>query len=478
METAFFVQSPPGRDLKCRDITQVARLDLRKEAGTLRTLLLVLWLLIPAMLFAQNPNEEDTSSDIAAQSSGGPLSMSFKNRPSLRIGEFANVDLKTKWYFDFRGFHPGIWNPPGVVAPLPSTPPTFLLTRARVELKGKITKYFDYAIERDMRRTLGQDHEYHPWKDNYGNLTLNRWLQFKVGKIKMPFGMEEIGSEERLDYAIKSPVSDNLTPGHERGAVLHGSLLKGNRLDYEAGVFRFDGENSDIHGVPTGQRTYAARFIGEPLRYVKLLPKTIRHTYFGLAMTEGRMFEGLNGVKGSTFSGLTYFGHVYVNGNRTRIGTETAWSEGPFSIKGEYVRMSEERKREGIRGEDLPDKISRGWYVSGAWMALGKMKSKGKAPKRPLLPGLGFGAVELQARYDVLAFFSAPGPGLPSRSPRAPVILPNNERTWTVGPTWYLNRFMKIQINGQRQRLTDIEKKAVLGINLFYTGIIRLQLDM
>jgi phosphate-selective porin len=104
------------------------------------------------------------------------------------------------------------------------------------------------------------------------------------------------------------------------------------------------------------------------------------------------------------------------------------------------------------------------------------MKTKGKAPKNPI--GHGFGAVELTARYDVLAFSSAPGPGLPSRSPRAPTILPNNERTWTAGPNWYLNRFVKIQINGQRQRLTDIEKNAVLGRNKFYTGVIRLEITM
>ncbi|PYS56198.1 MAG: hypothetical protein DMG13_00610 [Acidobacteria bacterium] len=436
----------------------------------------LLWLLIPAMLFAQNPNVEDSSADLPIQSSAGPLSMSFKNRPSLRIGEFANVDVKAKWHFDFRGFSPPIFNPPGLVTSLPSSPETFLLTKARVGLKGKVTKYVDYEVERDLRRTLGEDHEYHPWKDNYVNLNLRRWLQFKVGKFKMPFGMEETAAEDRLDYALKSNVSDTLTPSRERGAMLHGNLLKGNRLDYDAGVFRDDGENSGIHGIPTAGRTYAARLTGEPFRYFRVLPKTISHVYLGVAVTRGRMFEGLNGVKGQTFSGFTYLDHMYVRGNRMRIGTETAWAEGPFSIKAEYIHMSEERKQQGIRGEDLPDKISRGWYVTGAWDVLGKMKASGKAPRNPLLSGHGFGAVELSARYDVLTFYSAPGPGLPSRSPRAPAILPNSERTWTVGPTWYLNRFIKIQINGQRQRLTDIERKAVLGKNLFSTGIIRLQI--
>ena len=86
--------------------------------------------------------------------------------------------------------------------------------------------------------------------------------------------------------------------------------------------------------------------------------------------------------------------------------------------------------------------------------------------------------VELIGRFDVLTFFSAPGPGLPSRSPRAPTILPNGERTWTFGPTWYLNHFIKIQADAQREKLTDIERKAVFGQTTFWTGIIRLQLAM
>ena len=443
-------------------------------------LLLIGLLLYPMAAFAQAPGEEEATSDDdePLQDSGGRFQISFKNRPSLRIGEFAQIGLKAKWHLDFRRFSPPIVNLPGIVNALPAIPDTFFLTKARFGLKGSVTKYFDYEFERDMRATFGKANEYHPWKDNYGDINIHRLLHVKVGKFKMPFGLEEVGSEDRLDYALKSRATDALAPGRERGVMLHASLPKGNRWEYQIGVFRYDGESSGFHGVPTGGRTYAARLTGQPLRSVPQLPKTIRHVHLGVAATRGRMFEGANGLNGQTYSGFTYFDRVFVRGNRMRIGTEVAWAEGPVSIKGEYMHMSEERKQQGIRGEDLPNKISRGWYVTGAWTALGKMKSRGNTPQNPLLTGHGFGAVELSARLDVLTFFSAPGPGLPSRSPRAPTILPNSERTWTFGPTWYLNRFVKIQINGQRERLTDIERKAVVGRDTFWTGIIRLQVAM
>ena len=193
---------------------------------------------------------------------------------------------------------------------------------------------------------------------------------------------------------------------------------------------------------------------------------------------QDRHGDGLNGVNGSTTSNFTYFDHFYVRGYRQRIGAEMSWTEGPVSISSEYVHMSEERNGQGIRGEDLPDKISRGWYLGGTWTALGKMKSHGGNPKNPLLTGHGFGAVELSGRYEVVTFFSGTGPGLPSRAPRAPTILPNTNRIWMFGPTWYLNHFMKIQVNGQRERLTDIARKAVLGQNTFWTAVIRLQVAM
>src|SRR5262249_26316563 len=157
-------------------------------------------------------------------------------------------------------------------------------------------------------------------------------------------------------------------------------------------------------------------------------PKAVRHVYLGAAATRGELIEGLNGIHGETFSNFTFFDHVFVRGSRTRTGAEMFWAEGPVSVKSEYIHVSEERKQQGIRGEDLPDKISRGWYLTGTWVPLGKLKSNGR-PKDPFLAGHGFGAVEVSARLDALTFYSAPGPGLPSRSPRAPTILPNGERT-------------------------------------------------
>ena len=145
----------------------------------MRILLVLALLLVPAMLFAQVPGEEEpTTEDEAITDSGHLVQVSFKNRPSLRIGEFAQVDLKAKWHLDFRRFSPPVVNLPGIVNALPATPDTFFLNKARFGLKGHVTKYIDYEVERDMRKTFGTINatEYHPWKDNYVDINLHRLL--------------------------------------------------------------------------------------------------------------------------------------------------------------------------------------------------------------------------------------------------------------------------------------------------------------
>lgn len=441
----------------------------------MRCLFLISLLFLSSVSFAQKPAQDDDSEEPKQSVKG--FQFKLKERPSFRYGDILRMDVKSKWHIDFRHFDPEV-NTTKESGDLVS------VTRARFGLKGEVTKYFEYEVEREMRGAIEPDHPYHPWKDVYVDFQPYGFVRFKVGKFKVPFGMEENTSEDRLDFVYRSQVTDYLAPGRERGAMLHGKFLESAKLEYEAGFFRFDGENSDIKGIPSAGHTYAFRLTGEPLRYVpKFLPKSIRHTYLGVAATTGDLFEGLNSLHGQTITNLTYFDHVYVKGRRLRTGVELAWSEGPFSVKGEYIHVAEQRKEQGIRGNDIPDKISRGWYATGSWVALGKLNSKGDEPKKPFRPGHGYGALGLAARFDVLTFYSDTNTGIPSPSPRAANLAVNSDRTWTFGTTWYLNHWVKIQANGEREWITapsrrDFDKEGLSQRNAFWTAVVRLQFAM
>src|SRR5262245_8319611 len=153
----------------------------------MRIAVLIVLLLAPAMLVAQKPTDDEEEQPPATNESRPAFQFKFKDRPSFRVGESFRLDIKSKWHLDFRRFDPPITNLPD--------DNTFLLTRARFGLKGNVTKYFDYEVEREMRRTFSEVQERHPWRDNYVDFKPFSFVRFKVGKFKMPFGMEENTSE-------------------------------------------------------------------------------------------------------------------------------------------------------------------------------------------------------------------------------------------------------------------------------------------
>jgi phosphate-selective porin OprO/OprP len=150
------------------------------------------------------------------------------------------------------------------------------------------------------------------------------------------------------------------------------------------------------------------------------------------------------------------------------------WSPGPFSIKGEFMHLQDERRNQGLLGQDLPDLISRGWYVSGTWAVTGERKIAGIEPRKNFLRG-GIGAVELAGRYEQLRFGSSEHPGPPLRNLRAPNILGNSDRVWTVGANWYLNRWGKIQANAIHEKIEDPLRSPISGRERFWMWICRLQ---
>ncbi len=83
-------------------------------------------------------------------------------------------------------------------------------------------------------------------------------------------------------------------------------------------------------------------------------------------------------------------------------------------MKSECIRVSDERLGLSVEDTNLSPITSTGWYVSGTWAITGEKKASGlDRPKRPL-PGGGFGAVEVAARVERLAFKS----DAPARRPR------------------------------------------------------------
>src|SRR5436309_5793411 len=191
------------------------------------------------------------------------LRLVMRERPSLRVGKIFRLYLRAKVQWDFRGFSPHLQTDEGASD----------LNRARIGIKGDFSKFVEYEAEREFRESFGGRVSKHPWRDAYINSAYWDNFQIKAGKFKIPFSMEALAGAHELEFVNRSRIADDLAPARDVGVMLHGRFFK-RGLNYEAGVFRNDGEKNDTGAAGSeenrGNRTYALRITGSPLRRLRL----------------------------------------------------------------------------------------------------------------------------------------------------------------------------------------------------------------
>ena len=343
----------------------------------------------------------------------------------------------------------------------------FDIARRRIGVAGSFGNVIDFQVEREIKNDV-------PWRDVYIDVRPKREVGVQVGKFKMPFSLDENTSATNLDFIYRSLAASTLSPGRDRGVMVHGRL--GRRLiGYEAGVFLHDGTNALANdpGEVQGDRTTALRLTVEPLAGRKSRGDDLR---FGVAWTGSDVSEGFSAISGDTaLHGHFFPSNLWVRGARRRLGGELQWRPGPYSLKAEYIRMTQQRLGQSVTDGDLPDAIADGWYVSGTWAITGESKSRGlDSPNRPL-PGGGIGALELAARIEAMTFGSGAAAGEGTRSPRTDVILRNRDLAATFGVNWYVNRWVKVQGNIIRESIEDPARGPVPTRPFFWSRVVRFQ---
>ena len=142
------------------------------------------------------------------------------------------------------------------------------------------------------------------------------------------------------------------------------------------------------------------------------------------------------------------------------------------------MRVTTERRGQSVEDSDLSPLLATGWYVSGTWAITGESKADGlNKPRRPFMRG-GFGAFEVGARIEELTFTSAASDGVPSLSVRADLVEASSDRVTTLGANWYLNQWLKIQLNAIREALANPERRSLSGREPSWSFVTRFQFTM
>ena len=367
-------------------------------------------------------------------------------RPSVTAGDWLRVDFKARFQGDVRKS----------AAPIRGDEDGGIdIARRRIGVEGSAGRVFGYEAEYELG--LRQ------WRDVYLDYRQFKTVQVRAGMFKLPLGLEENTSATNLDFIYRTRVSARLAPGRDRGVSVHGRVLK-HLIDYEAGVFRNDGENArPSNSVRVfGNQTVAARVVARPFR-----PSSSRWSSLqvGAAVTSSDVPLGFPAVRARTVFGASFYdSDVWVQGRRQRTGLEARWRPGRFSIQTEYIRLTDERRGQSVQDGDLSPLLAQGWYISGTY---GITRKKNRC-----------GRIEASARYETLSFGSRNDSEEPSTSARANTVLGNSDRVTTLGVNWHLNRWVKLQANVIRESIARPSMGPMPGYAGFWSHAIRLQLAL
>jgi phosphate-selective porin len=85
--------------------------------------------------------------------------------------------------------------------------------------------------------------------------------------------------------------------------------------------------------------------------------------------------------------------------------------------------------------------------------------------------------VEAVGRYERIWFDSEDAQPPAFRNPRSRTIFPGGARVLTLGVNWYVNPWVKLQLQTMREQPEDPERHP-LGGEPFWSPVVRLQLGL
>jgi phosphate-selective porin OprO and OprP len=402
---------------------------------------------------------------LAAAAPRGDVKAQVFPTPRVRIGKAFSIELIAKLQVDVSRFDPVV----------DDDDEDLDWRRRRLGVKGELFNRLEFEVEREF----GDDDD--PWRDVFVNFKAADTFALKAGHFRVPFSLDGLTGSTGHDFVNRSLGGSLIAPGRDRGLMVHGRT-DGRVFTYALGVFDSDDAVDEVSaffddekGAASQGRTVGGRLTAQPFDRLDRLPRGLRNLEFGGNATWSSVPEGLNGFEGRSVYRYTFFEPVYVKGDRVRAGVDAVFRAGPTSVKAEWMRMWDDRRAQGLGDADLPKAVARAWYVAGTWLVTGETKDDGVRPTRPFLQG-GLGALEAAVRIERLSVGSVSSGGEPAfANPRAANLLGNHDDVVTLGLTWYLNRWFRLQGNAIHESFDDAERAPIFGRATYWSYVGRLQ---
>jgi len=215
---------------------------------------------------------------------------------------------------------------------------TFLLHRARLDVKGDINDNWNYEVYTEFAATT-------KLLDAYTTYKIADFLKFTAGQFKVPFSLESLISDSQLEFIDRSQVDNALAGrssdvignqnGRDIGIQVSGSFAKVDDrylFDYTLGVF--NGAGYDVTTDNNNHKDISGRFSVHPVKDLV--------------------------VSADFYDGQGFYGTPAANQLRNRAGFDARYVLGRLSLTAEYDK--------GTDGTIKRD----GWYGQAAYFVIPK----------------------------------------------------------------------------------------------------------
>ena len=322
------------------------------------------------------------------------------------------------------------------------------IRRARLGVRGQIDKDWKYEIVGTYGgngTTEGLGETATILDVAYGDYAANPAMQFRFGKFKMPFSLEQLGTSNAIDFMERSLANQRegeFVPAKETGVMVFGSPRSG--VTYGLALSKGRGNtNTSIEGPDTIGRITA--------NAAEIMGQKGMVAHFGLGYSTGTV-SNFTSASGTTEArGSSAF---FTNGStsavrqgatRTRQGAEFAFAYGPAKLQSEYIRVSYDDT-----GSSAANSIERGLtttYVQAIYNLTGEDHNYSNSagtfgwikPKQAFSAEKGgLGAWQVGIRYSKLHA----GEFNPSST-----AFTNGANALTYGLTWFVNDNARMMLN-------------------------------
>jgi len=296
------------------------------------------------------------------------------------------------------------------------------LRRMRLELAGRFDDVWRFSLEPNFAADGVELEE--AWIG--AELPFDALLM--LGRMKEPFGMEEMTPRKRQDFPEYSMLN-RWSPAEDHGVTLHGEAADG-QLWY--GLAAYNGSGGE---ETNSDKDFAARLAWRPLGAPE--PDGAQpFLQFAANATWGEADEDLDGAElfhDARQAFADFESGARLDGTRTRLGADLSWLSGPNAVMAEAIHITEE----AAGGAGAGEVATSGWLVSATRVLTGESRGwKGVHPRQPLGRGEGSGAWQLAARWVEMRFDEA----WVDYGMLAPGEFTGAVRSLDVGINWYATR--------------------------------------